>query len=137
MHHKECLTLSYPSVDIEPSDWLRFVQLDPFAKKWEKLKLGDDDLRALEIFIMSMSDRAPVIKGTGGLRKIQLSRAGSNKGKRESFRACFAHFPDYGIVLLVTVYGKNEQSDLSAADCNAIAAVIKSIQEQLDQGVIR
>ena len=85
MHQKECLTLSYPSTGINPSDWLRFVQLDPFTRKWTKLGLGDDDLRALEIFIMSASDRAPVVRGSGGLRKITtLEGTGSNKGKRES-----------------------------------------------------
>jgi mRNA-degrading endonuclease RelE of RelBE toxin-antitoxin system len=113
------------------------VQLDPFAKKWSKLGLLDDDLRALEVVIMTMSDRAPVMQGTGGLRKVGLSQEGSNRGKRDSFRVCYALFPEYGIVLLITVFGKNEKSNLSAKDRNAIAKVIKAIQEQLDQGTIR
>jgi hypothetical protein len=137
MHQKESHTLSYPSADLQPSDWLRFVQLDPFAKKWSKLGLLDDDLRALEVVIMSLSDRAPVVQGTGGLRKVRLSQESSNRSKRDSFRVCYALFPDYGIVLLITVFGKNEKSNLSAADRNAIAKVIKAIQEQLDQGTIR
>ncbi len=137
MHQKESLTLSYPSIDLDPSDWLRFVQLDPFAKKWAKLGLSDDDLRSLEVIIMTLSERPPVMKGTGGLRKIRLSPGSMNKGKRDAFRVCYALFPDYGIALLVTVYGKNEMSDLSMADRKAIAKVIKAIQDQLDQGVIR
>jgi mRNA-degrading endonuclease RelE of RelBE toxin-antitoxin system len=137
MHQKESHTLSYPCADLEPSDWLRFVQLDPFTKKWSKLGLLDDDLRALEIVIMSTGERLPVIPGAGGLRKLRLSQEGSNRGKRDSFRVCYALFPDYGIVLLVTVFGKNEKSDLSAADRNAISKVIKTIQDELDQGTIR
>ncbi len=136
-HQKESQTLSYPSADLEPSDWLRFVQLDPFAKKWAKLGLTDDDLRTLEILIMAMSDRAPVLKGTGGLRKVRCSQEGANRSKRDSFRVCYTLFPDYGIALLVTVFGKNEKSNLTAADKNAVAKVIKAIQKQLDQGVIR
>jgi mRNA-degrading endonuclease RelE of RelBE toxin-antitoxin system len=124
-------------VDFEPSDWLRFVQLDPFAKKWTKLGLSDDDLRALEIAIMSVADKAPVIEGTGGLRKARLSREGSNQGKRDGFRVCYALFPDFGIVLLVIVYGKGEKSDLNAADRAAAAKVLKAIQAQLNQGIIR
>jgi len=122
---------------MEPSDWLRFVQLDPFAKKWAKLGLADDDLRALEVVIISLGDRSPVIRETGGLRKIRLSPDGTNKGKREAFRVCYVLFPAFGIVLLVTVYGKNEKADLSSADRKAITDVIRAIQEQLDQGVIR
>lgn len=34
MHYKESLILSYPAASFEPTDWLRFVQLDPFVKKW-------------------------------------------------------------------------------------------------------
>lgn len=137
MHTKEQFTLSYPSVDFEPSDWLRFIHLDPFTRKWAKLGLTDDDLRGLETAIMTASDRAPVLTGTGGLRKIRLASPKSNRGKSKAFRACYALFPDYGIALLVTVYGKNEKDDLSQADCHAIARVIQLIQEQLDQGVIR
>jgi len=137
MHQRESHALSYPSAEFEPADWYRFVQLDPFTKKWAKLKLNDDDLRALEIAIMATSDRTPVAPGTSGLRKVRFSPPGSNRSKRDSFRVCYALFPEYGVSLLITVFGKNEKSDLSAADKIAIAKVINAIQDQLDRGVIR
>lgn len=39
--------------------------------------------------------------------------------------------------LLITVYAKNEQSDLSAADRRAIARIIGLIKQQLEQEVIK
>ena len=52
-------------------------------------------------------------------------------------RVCCCLFPDPGIVLLTTVYGKNEKSNLGAADRAAIARVIAAIAAALDQGTIQ
>jgi len=79
----------------------------------------------------------PVIPQTGGLRKMRFAPEGATRGKRDAFRVCFCLFPDHGIVLLTTVYGKNEKSDLGAADRAAIAQVITAIHKALDQGTIR
>jgi hypothetical protein len=48
---------------------MRFIQLDGFTSDWRDLKLGDDDLRRLENAILARPEGAPVIPGTGGLRK--------------------------------------------------------------------
>lgn len=36
---------------IEPSDWLRFILLPPFDRKWRELGLDDKALAALQIGI--------------------------------------------------------------------------------------
>ena len=126
-----------PSAPFDPTDWLRFVQLDPFLREWRKQKLTDDDLRDLEVTILETGESQPVIPGTGGLRKIRFAPAGSGQGKRGSLRVCYCLVPNHGIVLLTTVYGKNEKSNLNAADRAAIARVIAAIAQALDQGTIR
>jgi mRNA-degrading endonuclease RelE of RelBE toxin-antitoxin system len=115
---------------------LRFIHLTPFDRKWDALGLDDDDLRALQILIVDGPDRAPVVRNSGGLRKIRLARRGA-RGKSGGFRIGYAYFPDNQIVLLITVYAKNDQSDLSAADRKAIARIIGLIREQLERGVIK
>jgi mRNA-degrading endonuclease RelE of RelBE toxin-antitoxin system len=129
--------LSGSGADFQPSNWLRFIHLDPFTRKWSKLGLNDEALRSLEVAILTTRDLAPVIKGTGGLRKLRFSPPGLNRGKRETFRVCYTLFPVHGVVALVTVYAKNEKADLSPDDRKAIAQVIREIQEQFDRGVIR
>jgi hypothetical protein len=48
-----------------------------------------------------------------------------------------AYFPNNAIVLRITVYAKNDQSDLSAADRRAITRIIELIEQQLEQEVIK
>jgi len=136
MHLKSQGTLSYPASDFEPMDWLRFIHLAPFDRKWTDLGLDDDDLRALQIMIMAGPDRFPVVLDTGGLRKIRFGRRGA-RGKSGGFRIGFAYFPNNAIVLLITVFAKNEQSDLSGADRRAITRIIELIEQQLEQEVIK
>ena len=131
MHLKERRTLIYSPIEFRPEDWLRFVQLTPFSRKWSKLGLTDDDLRALEIAIMSGPTRAPLVEHAGGLRKMRFANKGSNRGKRDAFRVCYVYFTSYCVVVLITVFGKNEKSNLSMADRKGAASVIADIERDL------
>ena len=73
----------------------------------------DDDLHVLQLAIMEKPKGAPVLPGTGGLRKIRYAPLRSGKGKRSGSRVCYVYFENYSIVLLVIVYPKNEKVDLS------------------------
>ena len=137
MHLRELRTLVYPHSKFNPEDWLRFVQLSSFERRWSKLGLDDDDLRGLEMLIMLHPKKHPVISGSGGLRKMRFNKSDSNRGKRGSYRVCYVYFEEYGIVLLVIVFAKNEKGDLTAEDTNQVAALIKDIQHKLDTGEIR
>ena len=79
----------------------------------------------------------PVISGTGRLRKLRFSPPESNRGKRGAFRICYALFREFGVVVLVTLYAKNEKDDLTDHDKRSISTVLDRIQEKLDQGEIR
>ena len=120
-----------------PEDWLRFVQIDPFPRMWGNLGLNDEDLRALEILIMSIPENAAVIPGTNGLRKLRFARAESPQGKRGGYRVFFVYVPEYGIVLLMAIIAKSKKADLTKADLNALSQVILRYQKLLEQGVIR
>lgn len=117
-----------------PEDWLKFIQLRPFSRKWHKLDLDDDDLRGLEVAIMSAPTKFPVIEGTEGLRKIRFSGHKKARGKRGSERVCHVFSPEYGTVLLITVFGKNEQDDLTEVGKKAIANLIREIKVEFEKG---
>jgi hypothetical protein len=117
----------------QPEEWPRFVGFPAFTRDWERLGLGDAALRALEIEILKGPSRAPVIPGTGGLRKIRFTDSGSCRGKRGAYRVCYVVFPEYGTIALVIVFGKTEKDDLTRADCNAIARMVKSYQAELER----
>jgi hypothetical protein len=105
--------------------------LDEFSRDWESLQLDDEDLLALQILIMLAPERATVIEGTGGLRKLRFSPLRWNTGKRGALRICFALFPKYHTAILVTAYAKNEQDDLDAADKSAIAEFLLQCEQVL------
>jgi hypothetical protein len=111
--------------------------LTPFARKWDKLGLDDEDLRALEILVMAAPDRYPIVRAAAGLRKMRYARRESNLGKRESFRVCYVYFPTYRIVVLITIFAKKDQSDLNDADRKEITRIIKLIEDELQRGMIK
>ena len=107
--------LVYPSHQFDPEDLLNFVELDAFTSHWSRLGLTDDDLAALQILIMGNPAGPPVIRGTGGVRKMRFAAMAATRGKSGGLRVCYTYFKRYGLVLLATVYAKNEESDLTAA----------------------
>ena len=117
--------------DPSTSRLLSFVQFPSFLRDWHRLGLGDEALRALEKELIDAPGKAPDIKHTGGLRKIRFSPPGSGRGKRGSYRVCFAYFPSFGTVALFVAFGKNERSDLSPNEARAIAQALKRFEDEL------
>jgi len=122
---------------MEPTYWLRFIQSNSFAKDWADHGLTDDDLRTLELVILTGPDHWPIIKGTGGLRKLRFADPRANRGKSGSYRVCYVFFEPFGSVWLATLFGKNEKANLSAGDKKAIAQVIGEIEAALKGGMLR
>ncbi len=123
--------------EVEPSRWLRIVQTGLFLRKWSGLGLDDDDPLALDVEILKGPDRHPIIKGTGGVRKIPFARPGTGRGKSGAYRVCYAYFSRRGMVFLLTAYGKSVRADLTRAEQDAIAVVLRDIERAIERGDIR
>lgn len=61
-----------------------------------------------------------IIPGTGGIRKVRFGRDG--KGKSGGVRVIYYFYNRDVPIFLIDIYGKNEKSDLSKAECNALGA---------------
>src|SRR5437016_552270 len=112
----ETRTLSYPKGLVNPEDLVNFHPLPGFARRWAQLGLTDEDLRALEVLIMLDPRRAPIIRGTGGLRKIRFVPPGWNVGKSGALRIGYAYSEYESAILLVTAYSKHDKANMSAAE---------------------
>jgi hypothetical protein len=121
--------------EFDPSEWPKFIELPGFTRAWASLGFRDVDLVALQSAILAGPNRYPVVSGTGGLRQIRFARQGEGRGKSGSYRACFAAFLNNGVVVLAMVYGKGEQTDLTAARRKNIAAMLEAIGQQLKEEV--
>ncbi len=95
-------------------DYLSFVMTKDFDSDWHALGFADEELSDLQTLIASDPEAGDVISGAGGLRKIRFARAGG--GKSVGVRVCYANIGNYGVVLLATVFSKNEKGNLNATE---------------------
>lgn len=126
-------TLVYRPDEVSPEDFLHFVETDEFGNDWSRLGLDvEEDLWALQTLIMAAPESGPVIKGTGGLRKLRFAPERWNCGKSGAARVCYAYFKEHWTVLLVMAYGKGRKETLTAAEKGGIKAYLTLIQKYLD-----
>lgn len=105
------------------------IQTKEFSRNWDNLCFNDDDLRRLEYEIMSNPDAYPIMRGTGGLRKVRMAM--NNKGKSGSARVCFVDFESEECMFLITVYEKKDKANLSMSERREIKAAIEMLKNSL------
>jgi hypothetical protein len=108
-----------------------FVMLPEFDRQWQRLGLGDDELRQLQETLLQNPKAGDVIRGTKGLRKIRI--AFKKQGKSGSGRVVYVDFTIHEVVYLITAYPKNEKDNLSKAERNAIAKTIVRLEQGLKE----
>lgn len=82
----------------------------------------DGEYRKFQNYLIMHPEAGALISGTGGLRKIRW--AGSNKGKRGGFRIIYYWHVARKQLYLLTLYRKNEMSDLSAREKKALNQMV-------------
>ncbi len=110
---------------------LSFIQLTAFRAAWRRVGLTDEDLQALEMAILGDPSRPPVLRGTGGLRKVRFASGRTDGGKSGGLRVCYAYFPAFGLVYLCAVFAKSDQANLTVAQRNAYRQVLVQFEQYL------
>lgn len=80
-------------------------------------------------YVASDPKRGEIIPKTGGVRKLRFAREG--QGKSGSYRVIYYYYDESNPVLLVTVFGKNERSNITDAEKNALYTVIQAIKKEM------
>ncbi|ENO00436.1 MULTISPECIES: type II toxin-antitoxin system RelE/ParE family toxin [Pseudoalteromonas] len=88
-----------------------FVESSIF-EKYRELYLSDDEYRLFQADLTVNPKQGDVIQGTGGLRKVRVASKG--KGKRGGSRVIYYYLDDKRRFYLLTIYSKNEVTDLTA-----------------------
>ncbi|WP_305045143.1 type II toxin-antitoxin system RelE/ParE family toxin [Geoalkalibacter sp.] len=86
--------------------------------------LAEDELRGLQLFLAEHPGAGTLVKGSGGLRKLRWSAAG--KGKRGGLRLIYYWQVQEDQIYLLTLYAKNEVSDLRPAEIAALRKMVEA-----------
>ena len=89
---------------------MKIIETSVFTKRL-KVLLSNEDYRLLQNEIILNPGKGKIIRGSGWLRKIRWSIRG--KGKSGGVRIIYYWFKTKEIILMLLIYSKNEQDDLS------------------------
>jgi hypothetical protein len=104
-----------------------FVELTPFLAFCQEY-WTDEDLRAMQNFLLVTPDAGDLIRGGAGLRKLRWSAQG--RGKRGGARVIYYwHVPNQSIYLIYG-YVKSRSEDLTAHQLK----VLRKLMEDIDDG---
>ena len=98
------------------------VETPVFTRRVLKL-LTDDDYRLLQHEVAARPDVGNIIRGSGGLRKVRWAATG--RGKRGGIRVIYYWAVDREIILMLLIYGKNEQDDLTAEQLRVLKGLVE------------
>src|SRR3954465_7032731 len=76
--------------------------------------LDDEQYRAMQQLLANNPELGDMIAGTGGFRKVRWADARRGKGRRGGLRVIYYWFDGQDQIWLLTVYDKDEASDLTA-----------------------
>jgi hypothetical protein len=96
---------------------LEFIQSRVFTRRLDLLarEYADDVLANIENDLLQNPERGDLIQGTGGIRKSRAADPSRGKGKRGGFRYMYYYIEQDGQILLLMIFSKNEQDNLTAA----------------------
>lgn len=94
-----------------------------------KRKLAFEDFEEFKRNLAENPEQGDVIPGSGGIRKTRLKSA--SKGKRGGFRVCYLNIEGKLILVLLFIYPKNEQENLSQAE----KAELKELAEVIRRNI--
>jgi mRNA-degrading endonuclease RelE of RelBE toxin-antitoxin system len=107
---------------------ISIVETPQFAAKADKI-LSAAEKDDLFDFIARNPGAGDIIPGTGGVRKMRFAVQG--KGKRGGVRVIYYYYNDRNPVLLFTVFGKNERSDLREKEENILYRIVQEIKKEM------
>ena len=99
-----------------------FVETRLFSRLVEEF-LSDDEYAALQRELMRDPEAGPVIRGTGGVRKLRWAAPG--RGKRGGYRVIYFVRRANGVIWMLTMYPKNVADSIPAH-------VLRQIREEIE-----
>ncbi len=85
--------------------------------------LSEDEYRELQGALINRPDAGPIIRGSGGLRKVRWATRG--RGKRGGVRVIYYWAVSSDQLLLLLIYGKSERDDLTSDQVKTLRKIVE------------
>lgn len=98
------------------------------SKTFESIREGyltDDQFQEFQEYLMENPEAGDRIKGSGGVRKVRWAIGG--KGKSGGIRVIYYYIIPQTKIFLMSMYRKNEVSDLTQKEIRILKDIVKSI----------
>jgi mRNA-degrading endonuclease RelE of RelBE toxin-antitoxin system len=104
-----------------------FVETNVFSRQ-RKEYLDDEHFRELQNTLLERPTAGSRIQGAGGLRKVRWGTG--DRGKRGGVRVIYFYVESRDVILLLLMYPKNVQDDLSPEQKRRLTEIVKAELEQ-------
>lgn len=116
---------------------MEFIEAPAFTR-YVADYLDDDEYRALQMRLAESPELGDVVPGTGGFRKVRWADPRRGKGRRGGLRVIYFYFESERQIWLMTLYSKDEASDLSGEEKKALKAAIETeLKARAGKGAVR
>ncbi len=103
---------------------LTIAEVPEYIRRVEKL-LTEDERRDVVDYLAANPAAGALMQGTGGVRKLRWGRQGH--GKRGGVRVIYFFHSARMPLYLLTVFAKNERENLTMAERNELARLVKTL----------
>jgi len=101
---------------------MKFVETTAFTRRIAD-GMSDDEYRHLQEALLRRPAHGDLIEGTGGVRKLRWGEEA--RGKRGGFRVIYYWHPKREMFLMLFLYRKSDQKDLTAEQRRALAKAVR------------
>ena len=104
---------------------MEFIEAPAFTRHLPDY-LSDADYADLQATIAANPELGDLMPGTGGFRKARWANVRRGKGRRGGLRVIYYYFKSDHQIWLMTLYDKDESSDLTTREKKALKTSIES-----------
>jgi mRNA-degrading endonuclease RelE of RelBE toxin-antitoxin system len=101
-----------------------FIETKLFTRLVQEY-LMDDDYRELQSLLMEQPTAGPVVRGSGGVRKLRWRTPG--RGKSGGYRVIYYPKIEQGVIGMLTLYPKNVKDNIPAH-------MLRAIRDEVENG---
>jgi hypothetical protein len=103
---------------------MEFIEAPAFTRYLADY-LNDEAYKELQAKLAANPQLGDLMPGTGGFRKLRWADVRRGKGRRGGLRIIYYHFSSDSQIWLMTLYDKNEASDLTAREKAALKIAVE------------